>query len=66
MEYCAVPEKGEGGAEFGVRVHGDGVVVEFGFETVVRGRVGMGVSGVEDDGYVGVVAGAVDDVVDVV
>lgn len=66
MENCAVPEKGEGGAEFGVGVHGDGVVVEFGFEVVVGGRVGMGVWGVEDDGYVGVVAGAVDDVVDVV
>lgn len=61
-----MPEQGEGGAEFGVGVHGDGVVVEFGFETVVGGRVGMGVWGVEDDGYVGVVAGAVDDVVDFV
>lgn len=61
-----MPEQGEGGAEFRVGVHGDGVVVEFGSETVVGGWVGMGVWGVEDDGYVGVVAGAVDDVVDVV
>lgn len=61
-----MPEQGEGAAEFGVGVHGDGVVVEFGFEALVGGRVGMGVWGVEDDGYVGVVAGAVDDVVDVV
>lgn len=61
-----MPEQGEGGAEFRVGVHGDGVVVEFGFEAVGGGRVGMGVWGVEDDGYVGVVAGAVDDVVDFV